>query len=174
MNPCPEGINYKIENNTLTLFGQTLKNCCTYKTAVIIDKGDSIQIPIFDSGEPCTCLCLFCFEINIPDFNRESCVVEFDKQFINVSLNSVSDLRKDENIKITPNPFKELIAVELSDMLVNNCKIEIFNLLGQLVHKQLILNNTTNIDMSEYHKGVYLLKFFKDDKIVMTEKLVKE
>jgi len=175
-NSCLEGINYKIKNNILTLFGQTEKNCCTYKTAIIIDKGDSIQIPTFDSGPACTCNCLFCFEINIPDFNRESCVVEFDNQFINVcsNNNSVSDLKKDENIRITPNPFKELIVVELNDMFVINCKIEIFNLLGQLVHKQIILDNTTNIDMSKYYKGIYLLKFFKDDNIVMTEKLIKE
>lgn len=176
VNSCPAGINYKIENNTLTLFGQISKNCCGYKTAVIIDKGDSIQIPTFEGGPECTCSCLFCFEINIPNFNRESCVVEFDNHFINVNSNnnSISDLRKDENIRITPNPFKKLLVVELNDMLVSNCKIEIFTLLGQLVHKQIILNNTTNIDMSKYNKGIYLLKFFKDDKIVKTEKLIKE
>jgi len=176
LNSCPEGIKYKIENNILTLFGKIEKNCCTYKTAVIIDKGDSIQIQTFDNWPSCNCLCLFCFEINIPDFNRESCVVEFDHQFINVSSsdNFISDLRKDENIRITPNPFKELIVVELNDMIVNNCKIEIYNLLGQLIHKQIILDKTTNIDMSKYYKGLYLLKFSKDDKIVMTEKLIKK
>jgi len=83
-NSCPEGINYKIENNTLKLFGRVWRNCCSRNTAVIIDNGDTIKIPTFESGAMCTCICQFCFEINIPNFDRESCVVEFDDQIINV------------------------------------------------------------------------------------------
>ena len=175
-NLCPAVINYKIENNTLKLFGQIWKNCCTYKTAVIIDNGDSIRIPTFESGPACTCNCPFCFEINIPNYNRESCVVVFDNQTINVSStnNSVPNSPIDKNVKITPNPFKESVVVELNEMVVDNCKIEIFNVLGQIINKQTILNNTTTIDMSKYNKGMYLLRIFKDDKIIMTEKMIKE
>jgi len=166
---CPEGINYKIENNTLKLFGQIWKNCGSYKTALIIDNGDTIKIPTFEDGLMATCNCLFCFEINIPNFNRESCVVVFEGQTINV----VSNSKTNEKIRITPNPFKEFIVVDMNDTFVNNCRIEILNILGQILHKQTILNNSTKIDMSKYEKGVYFVKLFKNDKIIMTEKIMK-
>ena len=176
--PCnPEEINYKIENNTLKLFGQISANCCTNKTAVIIDKGDSIQIPTFEGGPACTCNCLFCFEINIPDFNRDSCVVVFGGRIIHVnSINTSLNLKIEENLglRITPNPFKGSIVVELDEKFIDNSKIEIFNLLGELVYKQPILNKSTHIDMSYHHKGIYLLRLLKDEKIIMTEKLIKK
>ena len=172
--PCQENINYKIENDTLKLFGQIGGNCCTDKTAVIIDNVDTVQIRTFDSGLECTCNCLFCFEINIPEFTRDSCIIMFNNRIINTNINSISTRKIEENITIMPNPFNELINLEINNVFEGSYRVEIFNIQGQLIQSKIITNKLTSIDMSNYSKGIYLLTLIKNDKIIMSEKLIKK
>jgi len=173
---CIGGVNYKIENDTLILFGQVERNCCTYNTAVIIDKIDTVQIPTFESGPTCDCNCLFCFEIVIPEFQRESCVILFDNQIINVNSNITFIVSQKVNLDISvkPNPFKESINIEMDDMIDDNYKIEIFNVQGQLIQSHNISNESTNINTSNISKGFYILIIKNNSAILKTEKLIKD
>ena len=58
----------------------------------------------------------------------------------------------DTQIKLFPNPSAHLINIYTS---LNVKVVQIFNNLGQLVYNQ---NNISQIDISLYAKGIYLLK----------------
>jgi PKD repeat protein len=173
---CMEGVNYKIENDTLKLFGQVERNCCTNSTAVIIDKNDTIKIPTFESGLLCECICTFCFEINIPSFKRDSCVIIFDNEItkVNSNINSISNKEIITEIRIKPNPFKELIIIDFDNFNCNNYFVEIFNIHGQLIKSQSNLNQSTDIDMTNIAKGIYLIKVTDNGMILKSEKIIKE
>lgn len=173
---CSAGAYYKIKNDTLILFGQVERNCCTHNTAVIIDKLDTIQIPTFESGQECDCNCLFCFEINIPDFHRDSCVIVFDNQIIKVNskVNTISNQKLLKDIGIKPNPFNESIKIDIENMNGNNYSAEIFNIQGQLIKSQSIYNQSTDIDLKNIAKGIYLVKVTGNGAVLKSEKLIKE
>jgi PKD repeat protein len=173
---CKAGVNYIIENDTLKLFGQIERNCCAYNTAVIIDQGDTIRIPTFNSGAMCTCTCLFCFEIKIPEFTRDSCIILFDNQIfmINRNITSVSNPIQEVEISIRPNPFTESVIIETCNMMDENYRIEIFDVKGQLIRNQSISSEITTINTSNLSKGIYLLKVLNRDKVLKTERLLKE
>jgi hypothetical protein len=103
-----------------------------------------------------------------------SYTVRFYVIHVNSNTTFISNSKTSETIKTTPNPFREIVVLELGDMFENNSKIEIYNVQGQLVHRQIILSRSITIDMSKYHKGVYFLRLLKNDKTIMTEKLIKE
>ena len=164
--PCPEGINYTIENNTLKLFGQVIRNCCpVYNTAIIIDKGDTIQIPTFGSGL-CTCVCPFCFEINIPDFNRDSCVLIFDNQIINI--NSISNIIEEtqNNTLINVINVPNGVMFDIKNNLGKTSNLSVFNMAGIMLYSYKVGGNqqiTINLG-----KGFYFYQIYnKTDKFIV-------
>ncbi|MGH1383262.1 aryl-sulfate sulfotransferase [Kordia sp.] len=70
------------------------------------------------------------------------------------------------DFKIIPNPVKNSISVTSS---VSIDKIEIYSMLGQLIHS----TQKNNIDLSEQNSGIYILKVYANDKI-STSKIIKE
>ena len=68
---------------------------------------------------------------------------------INTRSNAISEMKMKDNVKIKPNPFDELITLELNNMIGGDYQIEIFNIQGQLIQNQIILSNSTNMDMSK-------------------------
>ena len=65
-----------------------------------------------------------------------------------------------EAIQIYPNPFKDVVNIEVSDNLQES-KILIFNSNGSLVHSDLITKNERKItvDLSKLQTGMYFVQF---------------
>ncbi|MCF6279249.1 MAG: tyrosinase family protein [Flavobacteriaceae bacterium] len=81
-----------------------------------------------------------------------------------------------DNVKNTlfPNPFKDKIYLNLNQK-VKGCKVEIYNNLGQTINVK-TYQNTKNIlleDLSNYAPGIYFIKVTSDNKILISEKLIK-
>lgn len=57
---------------------------------------------------------------------------------------------------IHPNPTKDLLNIEIKNIV--NPFIEIINIKGQIIYSKFLNTNLTQIDISEYSKGVYFLK----------------
>jgi len=76
------------------------------------------------------------------------------------------EIALEDNIQIFPNPTKNIFHIRGD----NITQIEILNLAGTLVFKN---NSTTRIDMSNYKKGIYLVRI-KEGNRTIVKKLVKE
>lgn len=84
-------------------------------------------------------------------------------------VSSVSDLEK-PNVSIFPNPTASFIQLT-TDQIMD--KVEIYNLTGQLVMREITHNNNVRMDVSGLTKGAYIVKAFTGLS-VSSHKLIKE
>ena len=75
------------------------------------------------------------------------------------------------SIKLYPNPVIDLVTISSTEIIT---KIEVVNMLGQLVFSDEINEIETNIDMSRYATGTYLVRVSAEDNKIKTFKVVKK
>lgn len=72
----------------------------------------------------------------------------------------LKDVFVKENLNIYPNPAKNIVNIELTNKNADNCRVTLYNPMGQLV-KEIDLGNGLKIEqkinVSELPKGVYLM-----------------
>jgi len=73
-------------------------------------------------------------------------------------------------IQLYPNPVIDVVTVSSSEMMT---KIEIVNMLGQMVYSNTIKETETQLDMTRYASGSYIIRVLTDDK-VKTFKVIKK
>ena len=83
---------------------------------------------------------------------------------INEDLLSVTELTAEA--KLYPNPTTSQFTVEGA----NVAKVEVYNLVGQMVHEA--EGQVVNINADEWHKGIYLVNIIEQNGAVVTKKLV--
>lgn len=90
------------------------------------------------------------------------------EDYFNLSIRDFSQNAK-ENFKIFPNPVKDILNV--SSKL--NLRIEIYNLEGRLIRKEIFQNSKVNL--SDLQKGVYIGLIYENGKNEFTTvKIIKE
>jgi len=67
----------------------------------------------------------------------------------------ISDFDFNNEIKIYPNPVKNKLIVQFENF--KNFEIKLVNVLGKEIYNQKISNEKTEINLSEYSKGIYFL-----------------
>jgi PhoPQ-activated pathogenicity-related protein len=83
-------------------------------------------------------------------------VSEFNKiRKITFGPLSTPEFDSKTTIKMYPNPAHDEVTVEIHDL--TEAYLELFNLNGQLLKKQM-LTNDTKINIAELTKGVYIFK----------------
>jgi uncharacterized repeat protein (TIGR01451 family) len=89
-------------------------------------------------------------------------------------LTSTSVQTVNANVSVYPNPAKEELFISINNLKSNAISyLEIYNIAGQKVLDQSILQNNTKLDLSGLSKGLYLLKMNVEG-TVSTVKIVKE
>lgn len=79
------------------------------------------------------------------------------------SIMSIDENNFDKGIKVYPNPFSNQLTIETNEPIF---KIEIYNLLGQMVKSKIIdspTNNSVNINLSELVQGNYIAKIYVEN-----------
>lgn len=66
------------------------------------------------------------------------------------------------DIKLYPNPVENILTIESTDYL---SKVEVVNMLGQLIFVQQIDNTKATIDMTRYQTGTYGFRVYAADKV---------
>jgi hypothetical protein len=74
-------------------------------------------------------------------------------------------------LTLYPNPSSDFVSLRLSSLATIK-SVEIYNVVGSLVYKQ--LSNTPTIDISELTNGIYFIKAMDSNGKVYTCKLVKQ
>ncbi len=76
-------------------------------------------------------------------------------------------------ITVSPNPAKGMVTIQ-SDRPFRSAELRLFNMLGQLVHKQHHLSGTVlSVDISSMNQGVYLMSL-SDEGMMQQIKITKE
>ncbi len=79
---------------------------------------------------------------------------------------------KDLSISIYPNPVKNMLTIETSQ-LTGEDNLLIYNLNGQVLLQQRITANIMEIDLGKLSKGIYIIKYTNDN-VSVTKKIVKD
>lgn len=98
-------------------------------------------------------------------FSGSRSLVKLERQKINVSIEDFTL----ETPNIYPNPTEGLLNFE--DINLEKYKIEIYSVSGKL-NKNWVIRNSTTIDISSLHNGIYFLILRKENKL-MVEKIIK-
>ncbi|MCF6295826.1 MAG: T9SS type A sorting domain-containing protein [Flavobacteriaceae bacterium] len=91
-----------------------------------------------------------------------------DVTFGTLSIND--DFNVNSNVKVYPNPFNNIVNIDTE----SNSKIEIYNLLGKRILTQSINRGNSQLDMSKYANGVYIVKITNENNQIKTLKIIKK
>ncbi len=79
----------------------------------------------------------------------------------NGGLNASGPDVMNKSIKIYPNPVTDFLMVELSYLPQGKSNIQIYNISGQLILQQDMLNRKSDFDLRKLHRGIYFLKIIQ-------------
>ena len=77
-----------------------------------------------------------------------------------------------KSISVYPNPTEHMVTVDVGKNELENATIEIVDLLGKNVYHGKVINKATEIDLTKYRNGIYLIKFSNINGVI-THKIVK-
>jgi hypothetical protein len=75
----------------------------------------------------------------------------------------ISEANSEQGFSITPNPSNGIIHLLYTNQIGSDDYINIYNLEGQLVFKEAILQNAVMIDLSALPKGIYYFRLLSKD-----------
>lgn len=97
----------------------------------------------------------------------------FDKFEITDGSVGVNELEQSNTVHIFPNPFNEIINVQLNDINNSAIQIQIVDVTGRLVDK-FNFTNENNIQLQNtYKKGIYFINIYENGSLIKSQKLVK-
>ena len=88
--------------------------------------------------------------------------------------NTLFQLSLTDSIQIYPNPTESTFNIEYSEMILNVERIEIINILGQIIERRIPSSNVEMFDMSNKAKGLYLARIVYKNSKSESYKLVVE
>ncbi len=68
------------------------------------------------------------------------------------------------DVKIYPNPVKDILKINLGEEAVQNTEIIIYNVLGSVVYRKQLEQGETSIDLKGLSSGIYTYKIFNGNK----------
>jgi hypothetical protein len=80
----------------------------------------------------------------------------------------------DYNISIAPNPVSEFITLNIDEAINTKIEYNIIDISGNILYKNNVISNKTEIQFTSFKSGTYLLKIVKSNIIVKTFKIVKK
>jgi hypothetical protein len=97
------------------------------------------------------------------------CVSDISKSY-DFILSSVNNPKKPENVRIYPNPANEILTIQVND---SNGIVNIYDIFGNCLIEQKIVNPTVQMDISIFHVGTYIVKIITNEHTI-SKKFIKE
>ncbi len=89
---------------------------------------------------------------------------------ISIKENKISEL----DIKVYPNPTKDLLSIEIDSEEINDFQIMLFDLNGKKISQTKMTEKKKNISMNIYPTSTYILKIIKKEKEISSYKIIKQ
>jgi Secretion system C-terminal sorting domain/Ig-like domain CHU_C associated len=102
------------------------------------------------------------------EVNLNGCIAEAD--FVTLNNLGISDFDANTSMKVYPNPFNNIVNISID----SNATLEVYDLVGKQIQKQKIENGFSQIDLSNYSSGVYMMKVTNENNQTKTLKVIKK
>jgi len=102
--------------------------------------------------------------------NKWNLDVKANLYYSSMTINSLENNTKNNNISIYPNPSVNYLIID--NITNNNLNISVFDITGKKVLQQNIINNN-KVDISALQSGVYFIQILKQNEVVYTDKFIK-
>lgn len=98
-------------------------------------------------------------------------IVDGANENVTIDLEAVVSINQDiaNNVIIYPNPVSSIVNIEAKEF----DNIQIIDATGKVVYNEIIVNNTTSINIEKYSKGLYIIKLSNDNNSVTKRLIVK-
>lgn len=84
-----------------------------------------------------------------------------------------SESKKESSVKIYPNPASDKLFIETKNINeYNDCKVELYSILGNKLNEEELGNNVKEISLSEYAAGMYFIVIKQNNKVVSQNKFI--
>ncbi len=91
----------------------------------------------------------------------------------NFTITTISDLTKNNNISIYPNPTSSIVYLESENIDFENYQYSIYDIFGRLLDKKQILKETEQINLVANKEGLYFIMVEANNKIIKSFKIIK-
>ena len=93
-------------------------------------------------------------------------IIPKDK-YVGVNALQIADYK----FQIFPNPSDGKFILEINKLQITDCRLQITNVLGQIIHQSVICNLQSVINLSSYPQGIYFLQL-QNEKEIITKKII--
>jgi len=169
----PSEYHFSRTADSITMYGKLAASCVSSHIAIIRRISDTIFVTTLDTGLMATCACTYNFKITLEASSTDTLVV-FNNLLYN--LNDVADGLDDMNER------SELIDV-IYDQAIESLKIRIrvgvqirmFTIFNSSGRQMLSMSNDrSQVDMSGFESGLYILDFRLTDNSHIIKKVIKK
>jgi hypothetical protein len=142
-------------------------NNCSPKTLFIIEGIGST----FGLLSPFICWAPYFEHIyDLQCFKLNNLTVYPDSATVCILASSVNESFIDGEVSVFPNPSSEKVFITSN---FHSYDISIFNATGQLIYKKFMSSNSTQIDISEFPTGLYLIRLSENDKTLYKQTIIR-
>ncbi|NLE63716.1 MAG: T9SS type A sorting domain-containing protein [Bacteroidales bacterium] len=92
---------------------------------------------------------------------------------LNVSL-AIKEQQETFKVMVYPNPAHNYIDIQFSSVDLRNKEMELSDITGKLLKKQILNRNVERMDLSELTKGMYFLTIKGDNHVLKILKIIKQ
>lgn len=82
------------------------------------------------------------------------------------------ELQSDNVLKVYPNPAKDKLFLNTTGNL-DNSVVKVYDIKGQLIYSEKMKSNDSEINVSGWNRGMYLLKFHSDNYFVIKKLIIQ-
>jgi hypothetical protein len=174
-----EEFNFSLCNDTLNFYGKISANCGGNHFLIYVRQIDIILLTKLDTGELEDCMCLYNFDISIPecDKNKHRLILQNysgNDTIVDTLISSTPTFiqnQKKNDIVIFPNPTNGWINIKFSKTEIN-INVKIFDCEGQCLFRN-SYTNSDNVIISEiFPDGIYLMRIDTDNKTYSTKLII--
>lgn len=106
--------------------------------------------------------------------NSNGTAIQGIQFYFPASTLTIIDLENNLDVSTYPNPTTSVINMEIKNLLNNQLSYKLYNILGQPLLNNKIMDNTTQININHLPKATYLLKVINSkNNIIKTFKIIK-
>ncbi len=86
---------------------------------------------------------------------------------------AVIDVNNTTDVKVYPNPAKDVVNVEINTTVGGNMEVEMYNVIGQKLDTKAVVNNKASINVTNLPAGCYIIDCFREGVKISSTRFIK-